>query len=211
MELKEKMTIIKNRIIIIAGFLLIIIGIFIYIFNLLSINIVETTNEKKIEEFINVQIRSSPVISNADNIASNNEQKITESKENYIAVIEIPKISLKEGIYSKDSKLNNVDKNIKLLKESDMPDIEKGNMILAGHSGTGRTAFFNNLIELEKADVVNIYYNNYKYSYKVINMYSINKTGKISLNISNSKSRLILITCDMNDKTKQLVFICEQN
>ena len=211
MELKEKMTIIKNRIIIITGFLLIIIGIFIYIFNLLSINIVETTNEKKIEEFINVQIKLSPVISNADNIASNNEQKITESKENYIAVIEIPKINLKEGIYSKDSKLNNVDKNIKLLKESDMPDIEKGNMILAGHSGTGRTAFFNNLIELEKADVVNIYYNNYKYSYKVINMYSINKTGKISLNISNSKSRLILITCDMNDKTKQLVFICEQN
>lgn len=211
MELKEKMTIIKNRIIIITGFLLIIIGIFIYIFNLLSINIVETTNEKKIEEFINVQIKLSPVISNADNIASNNEQKITESKENYIAVIEIPKINLKEGIYSKDSKLNNVDKNIKLLKESDMPDIEKGNMILAGHSGTGRTAFFNNLIELEKSDVVNIYYNNYKYSYKVINMYSINKTGKISLNISNSKSRLILITCDINDKTKQLVFICEQN
>ncbi len=211
MELKEKKTIIKNRIIIITGFLLITIGIFIYIFNLLSINIVAAKNEKKIEEFINVKIKSLPVISNEDNIVSDKEQKTTESNENYIAVIEIPKINLKEGLYSKNSKLNNVDKNIELLKESDMPDVAKGNMILAGHSGTGRTAFFNNLIELEKEDVVNIYYNNYKYSYKVTNMYSINKTGKISLNISNSKSRLILITCDMNDKTKQLVFICEQN
>ena len=39
-----------------------------------------------------------------------------------------------------------------------MPDKENGNVILAGHSGSGRTAFFKNLYKLETDDEVSIFY-----------------------------------------------------
>lgn len=38
-----------------------------------------------------------------------------------------------------------------------MPDKENGNVILAGHSGSGRTAFFKNLYKLETDDEVSIF------------------------------------------------------
>ena len=55
------------------------------------------------------------------------------------------KIGLEKGLASKGSYYNNVNRNILILNESDMPDKENGNVILAGHSGSGRTAFFKNL------------------------------------------------------------------
>ena len=51
-----------------------------------------------------------------------------EEKENiiqYVAVLEIPKINLKKGLVDKNSKANNVDRNIYTLKESTFPDEEE--------------------------------------------------------------------------------------
>ena len=66
---------------------------------------------------------------------NNDKNDITINNSNYLAVLKIDKINLEKGLYNIDNKLNNVDHNIEILKESKMPDIENGNLILAGHNG----------------------------------------------------------------------------
>ena len=89
-----------------------------------------------------------------------------------------------------------------------MPDKEKGNVILAGHSGNGRISFFKNLYKLEINDYVSIFYNGSEYKYKVVNLYEIEKTGKANIVRNVEKSTLTLITCKQNTN-KQIVYICE--
>jgi len=76
-------------------------------------------------------------------------KKISSSRKyQYIGYLEIPKIKLKRGFVDKDSKDNNVEKNLFITSNSTYPDVEKGNLIIAGHSGTGYLAFFRNLYKL---------------------------------------------------------------
>ena len=98
------------------------------------------------------------------------KNKSTKATDNYyIGKLEIPKIGFSRGFVSKTSKDNNVDKNITVIKESTMPDVKGGNLIIAGHSGTGPLAFFNDLYKLNKKDRIYVYYNNKKYAYKIVN------------------------------------------
>lgn len=73
-------------------------------------------------------------------------------------VIEIPKMNLKKGLYDINSKYNNVDYNIQIIKESDMPNKENGNLILAGHNGNSNISYFDNLNTLSNGDSVFIFY-----------------------------------------------------
>lgn len=206
LKLKENLKKEKNRVSI--GFILIIFGLILILAKSLLNEIDIRGEEQKVHDFIEVQEVGSRETYNEyiDNSYTNAAE---ENKEEYIAVIEIPKINLKKGLYSKTSILNDVNKNIQILNDSDLPDTQNGNVILAAHSGTGKTAYFNNLIQLEQGDVVYIYYNKKKYVYEVDNIYEIDKTGKMELE-SYSSSILILITCNQNDKTKQIVFICKK-
>lgn len=140
---------------------------------------------------------------NTENINSKKEQK-----ENYIAVIKIPKIGLEKGLFSKESNSNNVNKNILVLNESDLPNEEKGNIILASHSGSGRTAYFKNLYKLERDDEISIFYDGKEFKYKVVNQYEIEKNGTAHIIRNAEKSTLTLITCKRNTN-KQIVYICE--
>ena len=140
---------------------------------------------------------------------SNNEQNKNVTTDNeYIGILKITKIGLEKGLVSKNSYYNNVNRNIFILNESDMPDKEKGNVILAGHSGNGRISFFKNLYKLEINDYVSIFYNGSEYKYKVVNLYEIEKTGKANIVRNVEKSTLTLITCKQNTN-KQIVYICE--
>lgn len=137
------------------------------------------------------------------------KQEVNQSKKiDYIAVIKIPKIGLEKGLASKGSYYNNVNRNILILNESDMPDKDKGNVILAGHSGSGRTAFFKNLYKLQTDDEVSIFYGGSEYKYKVVNQYDIEKTGTANIVRNAEKSTLTLITCRHNTN-KQIIYICE--
>ena len=136
-------------------------------------------------------------------------ERETIKKEQPEATLEISKINLSQKIYTKNSSLNNVDKNVQILRESSFPDENNGNVILAAHSGSGKIAYFKNLVKLKKGDDVNIYYNNSLYSYKVEEIYEVDKTGKIELE-DHSSSVLTLITCSEKDKTKQIVIICKK-
>ena len=51
-----------------------------------------------------------------------------------------------------------VDKNIEVIEGSKMPDVARGNLILASHSGNSDIAYFKHLDMLTYNDVVYIYY-----------------------------------------------------
>lgn len=128
-------------------------------------------------------------------------------KENYIALLEIPAISLKQGFYSKGSNLNNVNKGIQILKVSDMPDKEKGNTILASHSGNCNVCYFKNLYKLKEKDLIYIYHKDIKFTYEVVKKYLEVKDGDIWIKRDNNKTTLTLTTCSQQEKGKQIVII----
>ena len=127
----------------------------------------------------------------------------------FIGYLEISKVNLKQGLVSKNSYYNNVNRNIQILKESDFPDKENGNVILAAHSGRGYLSFFKNLYQLSIGDTARIYYKNMIYNYEIVNIYNVPKVGTIMINRNYDKSCLTLITCTKNSKTEQTVYILE--
>ena len=126
----------------------------------------------------------------------------------YIAVLKIPKINLERGLVDPSSYLNNVDYNIQILKNSAMPDQRFGNVMLAAHSGNARISYFRNLDKLDINDNVSISYKGKIYSYKVVNIYDIEKNGKAQIIRNKNVSTLTLVTCRHNTN-KQMIVICE--
>lgn len=134
------------------------------------------------------------------------EPVITES---YIAILEIPKIDLKKGIYKIGSKYNTVSRNVAILSPSDYPDVQGGNFVLAAHSGNGYLSFFKNLYKLGNGDYAYIYYNSIKYTYKISFIYTQPKIGTINVYRPYGKTTLMLITCTKDDETTQTVYVAE--
>ena len=123
-----------------------------------------------------------------------------------LIIIQSGQINLKQGFVSKKSRYNNVNYNIQLLGPSDYPDKELGNVIIAGHSGSARISYFRNLDRLEMGDEAYIIYNGKTYTYKVVNIYDIEKTGKAEIVKEKNTSTLTLITCRHNTN-KQIIII----
>ena len=88
-------------------------------------------------------------------------------------------------------------------------DREKGNFIIAAHSGPGWQAFFNDLYQLTIGDQIYVTYKGKKYTYQLTNVYKQEKTGKIAIYRNYEKSTLTLITCTNHDLTSQTVYISE--
>lgn len=157
---------------------------------------------KDFKDFIKDQKQS---INIADSTLSLKSESI-ENKETYIASIDVPKIKLSTVLYDVNSRNNTVDKNIQIIKGSQMPDVNKGNLILASHSGTSNVSYFKHLDKLDLNDEVYIKYKDKKYTYKIYDIYRLEKDGTIEITRSNS-SMLTLTTCDTKDDTKQLVVL----
>lgn len=199
---KESNKDIKSQLVII-GSLLILISLIILSIKLFSFIKDKNTENQKLNNFYNEQENIKELIK-AEEIT---EADYSSYSVDYIAVLKIEKIGLEKGLVSKTDSDNNVDKNIQILEESDYPDVENGNVMLASHNGNGSTSYFKDIHKLESNDEVIIYYGGYQYQYKVINSYEVEKTGKINIVRNGEKSTLTLITCKGNDK--QLVIICE--
>lgn len=132
-----------------------------------------------------------------------------EFNDEYIGYLTIPKINLTKGFVDYRSQENDVEKNIQVIAGSNYPDVDKGNFIIAGHSGTGWKAFFNELYQLTTNDTIYITYKNKKYIYKITNIYKQPKTGTISIYRNYNKTTLTLVTCTNDDSTSQTVYISE--
>jgi LPXTG-site transpeptidase (sortase) family protein len=141
-------------------------------------------------------------------INNKKEKQTTQNvSNNYIGFLEIKKINIMLGFYNKESKNNDLSKNIQVLDSSKYPDAKQGNVIIAGHSGTGRIAFFKDFYKLSKGDSATIYYKGKKYSYILETIYDVPKNGTVKLKNLKSKKNLILITCTYQNKKMQSVYI----
>lgn len=199
----------KKSQLLIVGSLLILIGI-----SVIGIKIFLDVRADNLEDIALVEFYEeqekidNEIPTETEETDNTTEQAKSTNSLDYIAVLKIPSIGLEKGLVAKDSYYNNVNRNIKILDESDMPDQENGNVILAAHSGNGRTAFFKNLDKLQIDDTVSIFYNGYEYKYRMINTYDVEKTGSVEITRNAQKSTLTLITCRHNTN-KQIVIICE--
>lgn len=128
---------------------------------------------------------------------------------NYIGYLDIPKINLKRGFVSLNSKYNSISYNVMLIKGSSMPDVKNGNLILAAHRGNSSVSFFDKLYKLNLGDEANVTYNDKVYTYKLVNTYLEAKDGTIAIYRDENKTTLTLITCTRGDKKTQTVFIFE--
>ena len=129
--------------------------------------------------------------------------------ERYAGILEIPKIGFNKGFYRKESSLNNVKFNLKILDVSSYPDEDKGNVIIIGHSGNYNNSYFANLYQLHLEDTASISYNGKKYTYKIVNIYTDTKDGTVTIYRNENKSTLTLITCTKDDDKTQTLYILE--
>ena len=129
--------------------------------------------------------------------------------EEYLGVLDIPKINFYKGFYSKTSSLNNVQFNLFVLKESDYPDVVNGNLIIAGHSGNYNNSYFNDLYKLSIDDTVTVHYQGKDYIYKITKIYNEKKTGTVRILRNRNKTSLTLITCTNGDNYHQTIYIAE--
>lgn len=198
----------KKGYLLIFGILLIFISLGILINKYYQRNEIQNIEENNLEEFYEIQEEISQDIEENNEIQE--EVKVEEKieQEQYLAVLKIDKINLEKGIYNINSKNNNVNKNIQLLKESDMPDKKNGNVIIVGHSGNSYIAYFKNLVKLNNGDEAKIFYNGKIYIYNLTKSYEVEKTGKIELYKNKDRQTLTLITCKHNTN-KQIVFVFE--
>ena len=205
---------------IIFSFIILFIGILITFseyFNSKKIKVYDYINELYYNEIVELN-ELEEVNDDKEIIEENNEEEVVEDtntyqfkeeKITYIGYLSIPKIDLKKGFTSKDSKYNTVSRNIEILDSSDYPDKDLGNVILASHSGNSSISYFNKLYLLNIGDLAYIEYNNHVYTYKITNIYTVEKNGKVEIKRNKNVSALTLITCTKSDNTTQTVYISE--
>jgi len=200
--------------------LLITIGIFLLSYNFLMIqklavynymdlklfSLKETEEEnKQTTEFEDLDV---PV--DVKDVVSEEQNQYTGPVKEYIATLQIPSISLRLGLVSPSSPYNHVDSNITIISPSSMPDVEKGNLIIAGHSGTGYLAFFRNLYKLELGQEASVTYQQQRYTYRLANIYNEEKNGFVSIRRNVNKKTLTLITCTKDSDTMQTIYVFEE-
>lgn len=203
----------KEQLIKLVASFIFLIGSFMYIGRIAYNYYIELRDYNKAQEFLNIGKEEVEEIKvNIDEEEIKEQPKQEEKKTsnyNYIGVLEIPKINIKRGFLNIKDKGNNVNKNLQVIKGSDMPNVKNGNLIIAAHSGNSYISYFKNLYKLSNEDVAYVYFNNIKYTYKVVGKYDAEKSGKVTIHRDNKKNTLTLITCSQTDKTKQIVYILE--
>lgn len=204
MELLKKENLIRNKryqLLKILGIFLFLLGILYNIYNHYQKNKKDIIDNYRIEEFFEIKEDETQTEE-----LSVETPIINEENDNYIGILEIPKINLKKGVVDKISSSNNVNKNIYTLKETTLPDEQiNSHIILASHSGNSYVSFFKDLSKLEMKDNIYFYYKGVKYIYEISNKYEVEKTGTISLKINN-RSDITLITC-ISGTNKQVVYV----
>lgn len=190
------------------GILLLFFGIFCLTFTYFKSIKLNLFNQKNLEYFEEIDI--SEDVDEVDEVNEIKEETPTPIiNYNYIGYLEIPKINLKRGFVSLNSKYNSISYNVMLIKGSSMPDVKNGNLILAAHRGNSSVSFFDKLYKLDIGDTASVTYNDKVYTYKLVNTYLEEKDGTIAIYRDETKNTLTLITCTRNDKKTQTVFIFE--
>ena len=171
---------------------------FLFIKKVSHVNSINKTNYE-----ISKYIEETSINNKTEEIKEDNNQESL----NYIAILEIPDISLKKGLLDINDKYNDVAYNIEVLSTSKMPNVLNSNLILAGHNGNSNISYFKGLSKITKDSLINIYYQGTKYIYKLNKSYEIDKTGEANIIRDRTINTLTLITCKDNSDTKQVIYI----
>jgi len=219
---KEKECVNSNKIIITIAVLTVLLGLFIIFRPYLQ--------EKKDLAYDSLvsEVYDQEILASLDNVEddSSSSTEIPEEKEeeeeeipekpeqvkpqnDYIGMLEISKINLNRGFVNPSSKYNDIKYNVTIINGSTFPDVDKGNFILAAHSGSGPLAIFKNLYKLKVGDKAVVTYNNKKYTYKIVKIYYQKKQGYITIYRDVNKTTLTLVTCTKNNSKSQTVYIAE--
>lgn len=141
-------------------------------------------------------------------MTTNNSYSISYSKSysgtknyNNEIVINIPKINLKLPVIKALNDFSNLDNN--LVYYNEFNPLNK--IIIFGHSGVGYGAFFNRIDELIVGDEISIYNKDKHYLYSVYDTKIVDKTSVFLLEEEINSKKLLLITCDKNNKNKRLI------
>ena len=138
-KLKNKRRLKKSQILLLGSFL-VFIGIILLSWNYILTLKEEVYSDMRVEivmggENADTQsIVTAPVAKNLNTETTyveeypELEQQIDYSK--YVGILEIPKIGLKRGFYGSDNRYNNIQYNVAVIRGSQFPDEERGNLII---------------------------------------------------------------------------------
>lgn len=210
----------KKSQILLLGSLLVFLGIIVLTYGYFSRIKDDVFTEMKLSYVENIVIEpddseDTTEVPITNNLPEDNKEEIKETViptidySKYLGVLEIPKIGLKRGFYNIDSRYNNIEYNVSMVNGSTLPDVVNGNLILMAHSGSAYISYFAYLYNLKIGDYAYVTYNGQKYSYQLVNIYDVPKTGKVKIVRNYDKTTLTLITCTRNSNTLQTVYILE--
>ena len=201
----NKNNILSSNIVSLISAIVIVFGLFLIFYNF--INKKRLVAYDYINEKFNTKVEVENIVSSDEKEEDEEEENTDNDLEHYIGYLEIPKLGFNRGFYNIASPENTVEKNIQVIEGSKMPNKKNGNLIIAGHSGTGWKAFFNDLYKLNIGDQAIVTYKGHKYTYQIEDISKQAKTGTLTIKRNRNKTTLTLITCTNNDSTTQNIYV----
>lgn len=195
-----------KKIFLVISVLIIFMGASMLIYNQYQDKKYQDTDNELLQEFFEDFDNSNEEISQVEEPKVEQQVQDTTS---YLAVIEIPNISLYTGVVMSNSSYTTMNRNVSIYPSSDMPNVDNGNFILFAHNGNSRVSYFRNIHRLKNNDEIYIYYNNVKYTYRIIKNYEVAMTDSTPLNKMKDKSIITLITCKSGNNKYRTVIVGE--
>lgn len=195
-----------KKVFLIISIIIVFIGMCMLIHSIYQDKQYQNKDEELIEEFFDNYDDSSNIVEEPTEDVNNYQEPDYSS---YLAVIEIPSISLKTGVVMSNSSYTTMNRNVSIYPSSDMPNIENGNFILFAHNGTSRVSYFRNINKLKKGNDIYIYYNNEQYTYTVIKQYDVAMTDSTPLNKMKDNTIITLITCKSGNNKYRTIIVGE--
>lgn len=195
-----------KKIFLIISIIIVFIGMCMLIHSIYQDKQYQNKDEELIEEFFDNYDDSSNIVEEPTEDVNNYQEPDYSS---YLAVIEIPSISLKTGVVMSNSSYTTMNRNVSIYPSSDMPNIENGNFILFAHNGTSKVSYFRNINKLKNGNDIYIYYNNEQYTYKVIKRYDVAMTDSTPLNKMKDNTIITLITCKSGNNKYRTIIVGE--
>ena len=203
---------IKKSELFLLGSLLVIMGIVILLFNRIQTLRLDVFNDMLINlSDISTEVTMIADVPNMEELDGDpdGQEPAPVDFSRFLGVLEIPRINLRRGFFNVDSPHNTVERNIQKIHGSRMPTVERGNLILAAHSGDAHISFFRFLHRLRIGDRAYITYNGQRFAYVIVDIYEVPKTGTVEIRRNHDATVLTLITCTENSDYLQTVYILE--
>jgi len=153
------------------------------------------------------------IIQKKEIIEENNKIKYTIEKitglsnkndsDSYDAILSIPQINMKEGIYKDNYVKNKKRKNVIIYELSDYPDKRNSNLVLMIYSNNR----IKDLERLNNDSLIEFYYRRVKYVYKINTCYTSEKNNIDYIERDKNKKTITLIISNKNKNKKTLIYI----